>query len=353
VKPLFEVLPHDRQCYDEHLRDWLPPRLIDVHVHVWLARLQSAAAERMARTVTWPARVAADNAVEDLIATYELLFPGKEVGALTFSLVRPGDDFDTLNAYTADSSRRYPRFASLLFATPAWSGEEFEQRVIAGGFVGAKVYLNHSPAYLPEKELRIFDFLPPHQLDVLDRHGWIVMLHIPRHGRLQDPVNLYQMLELEQRWPNVRVIIAHVGRAYCDGDVGDAFKVLAPTRRLLWDFSANTNATVFRQLLDAVGPRRVLFGSDLPITRMRMRRIQRDGRYVNLVPPGLYGDVSGDPNMGEVTPEEGRRLTFFLYEELLAFKQAATAAGLSRQEVAAVFHDNAAALLAEAGRRAR
>ena len=346
MKPLFEVCAHDRQIYAEQLRDWLPPRLIDSHVHVWLERLQAQSGDRMARTVTWPALVARDNSVEDLIATYELLFPGKEVGALTFSLVRPGDDFTTLNAYTADCSRRHPRFPSLLFTTPAWSGEELAQRIVAGGFVGAKVYLNHSPAYLPEKEIRIFDFLPPHQLDVLDRHGWIVMLHIPRSGRLKDPVNLHQMLELEQRWPQVRVIVAHVGRAYCDGDVGEAFRVLAPTRRMLWDFSANTNANVFRQLIDAVGPRRILFGSDLPITRMRMRRIERDGHYVNLVPPGRYGDVSGDPNMGEVSREEGERLTFFLYEELLAFKQAATGAGLTKADIAAVFHDNAAELLA-------
>ncbi len=77
------------------------------------------------------------------------------------------------------------------------------------------------------KEIRIFDFLPPHQLDVLNRNGWVVMLHIPRDGRLGDPVNLAQMVEIEKNWPRVRVIIAHVGRAYCDEDVGHAFEKLS------------------------------------------------------------------------------------------------------------------------------
>ena len=59
-------------------------------------------------------------------------------------------------------------------------------------------------AAIPSDEIPIFDFLPPHQLEVMDRHGWIVMLHIPRDGRLRDPLNLAQMLEIEQRYPRVQ-----------------------------------------------------------------------------------------------------------------------------------------------------
>lgn len=38
------------------------------------------------------------------------------------------------------------------------------------------------------------------------------MLHIPRDGRLKDPVNLAQMMEIEEKYPKVKLIIAHVGR---------------------------------------------------------------------------------------------------------------------------------------------
>jgi hypothetical protein len=82
---------------------------------------------------------------------------------------------------------------------------------------------------------------------------------------------------------------------------------------------------------------------------MRMRRICEEGFYVNLVPPGLYGDVSDDPHMREVSEEEGSRLSFFMYEELLAFRQAAEAVGLSAEDVADVMYDNAARLITNAG----
>ncbi len=345
MPPLFDVKAVDRRCYEEELRDWLPDQLFDVHVHCWLRSLQTQQ-ESDKRTVSWPHLVAAENPIEHLLESYRLFFPGKECGALIFSMVRPGDPFDPLNDYVAKVVREHDNYEGLLFAHPQWSAETFEQKILDGGFRGAKVYLNHSPAYLPVDELRIFDFLPHHQLDVLDRHGWVVMLHIPRHARLRDPVNLHQMLEIEQRYPRVKVIIAHVGRAYCAEDVGDAFRILAPTERMLFDFSANTNAGVFGQLLDAVGPKRVLFGSDLPITRMRMRRIERDGRYLNLVPPRLYGDVSNDPNMAEVSPEDADQLTWFIYEELRAFRVAADAAGLTMADRRDIFHDNARRILA-------
>ena len=53
--------------------------------------------------------------------------------------------------------------------------------------------------------------------------------------------------------------------------------------------------------------------------------------------------------MREVDDEEGARLSFFLYEELLAFRQAAEAVGLSADDVADVMYNNAERLIVSAG----
>ena len=217
---LFEVKEIDRRTYEEELKDFLPLRMIDVHVHVYLARLQKAIDS--GRTVTWPRLVAAESPIEELQETYRLMFPGKEVIPVPMSVYKRGDDLEALNAYTSEAAARngYPAF---IYAPPEWSGEELEENVMAGGFVGVKVYLDLSPDYIPVSEIRIFDFLPHHFLEVINRNRWIAMLHIPRHGRLGDPVNLAQMLEIEEKYPDVKLIIAHVGRAYCEEDAGNAF----------------------------------------------------------------------------------------------------------------------------------
>lgn len=347
MAPLMEIKDVDRRFYAERLRDWLPDELVDIHTHVWrkadFPPPVPQGGEK--RTVTWPSLVAAENPIEDLLETYRLLLPGKRVTPLIFANLPEGGNLDRQNAYVADCSRR-TKAPALIFSDPAWSAAELEAKTQAGGFVGAKSYLSLAPAAIPAKEIRIFDFFPRHQLEVHDRHGWIVMLHIPRDGRLKDPLNLAQLLEIERDFPNLKLIVAHVGRAYCDEDVGNAFEALAATRRLCFDFSANTNDRVFERALRCVGPRRMLFGTDLPILRMRMRRIVRDGRYINVVPKGLYGDVSGDRNMEEVGGPEAERLTLFLYEELDAFRRAAERAGLARADIEDVFCNNARRLLA-------
>ena len=340
--PLFDVLPVDKKFYREKLEEFLPDRIFDVHAHVF--QKTKASSEPAGKTVTWPSRVADCNPVEDLEETSALMFPGKKYVPLMFGVTAKADANGDPNAYvsTVSKERGYP---ALLFTGPDTEPDKLEADIINGGFEGIKVYLTLAPDYIPVNEIRIFDFLTHEHLEVMDRHGWVVMLHISRPARLRDPLNLAQLLEIERRYRNLHLIVAHVGRAYCNSDAGDAFEVLKSTKRMLFEISANTNSWIFEQLIRMAGPSRILFGSDLPITRMRMKRIERDGIYVNLVPRGLYGDVSGDKNMGELDPPESDQLTFFLYEEIEAFRQAAVRTKLSREDVERVFWGNAAGLL--------
>lgn len=339
--PIREV---DREFYRAHLEDFLPDVMIDVHTHVWRKEFRSPGYAGT-RGPVWPRRVAEENTIEELLDTYAQMFPGKQVTPLIFGWPERDVDLERTNAYTSTVARQY-RLPALLVTTPSWSASEVEERVRRGGFIGLKPYVDQAPPDIPAQEITIYDFLPRDHLAAADAHGWLVMLHIPRPARLRDPRNLEHLLEIETTYPNVQLIVAHVGRAYCAEDVGEAFAVLRASQRLLFDFSANTNAYVIEQALRTVGPQRIVFGSDLPIVRMRMRRICEDGRYVNLVPPGLYGDLRDDPHMREVSTAEGERLTFFLYEELRAFRRAAEACGLSAAEIADVFHGNAARLIA-------
>ena len=334
---LFEVKPVDKKFYEERLKNFLPQKMIDIHT-------RKKNPDAPVRSVKWPSLVARQNPIEDLMETYRLMFPDKEVTPMIFSSVKLGDDLEGANNYIRECSEKFS-VPSLIYAVPWWTAQEFEEGILKGRFYGCKVYLNLSPAYIPQAEIRIFDFLPHHQLEVLNKHGWIAMLHIPRHGRLKDPVNLAQMLEIERKYPNIKLIIAHIGRAYVNEDVGNAFEVLAETKNMVFDFSANTNQWVFEQTIKAVGPKRILFGSDMPILRMRSKRITKDGIYVNLVPKGLYGDVSGDKNMGEVEGEEAEKLTFFMYEEIDAMRRAAENTGLGKGDIEDMFYNNAKKIL--------
>lgn len=346
---LFEITPYDRKVYEEELKDFLPDKILDIHTHVWrkefCAKKEPVPGE-VKRTVNWPDLVAADNPIEDLQETYRLMFPGKEVRAMMFSGT---DASDANNRYVSESSQR-SGFPALYFSDPRQSADELEEIIREGGFLGIKSYLDKAPAYLDVAEIRIYDFFPRHQLERMDRMGAIVMLHIPRNGRLKDPVNIAQILEIKRDFPNLRLIIAHVGRAYVDSDLGNAFDALTTAPDLMYDFSANCCDAAIEEVIRRAGVKHVMFGTDMPILRMRCHRIQENGTYINLIPPGLYGDPSQDSHLREVSPQEAENITFFAYEELLAFKRVAKKLNLSRQDVEDIMHNNALELI-EGARR--
>jgi predicted TIM-barrel fold metal-dependent hydrolase len=184
----------------------------------------------------------------------------------------------------------------------------------------------------------------------MDKLGAIVMLHIPRSGRLKDPVNLAQIAEIKREFPNVRLIVAHIGRAYVKEDIGNAFDLLDQFPDLLYDFTANCSENVITEVLRHAGPKHVMFGTDMPILRMRCRRIEENGTYINLIPPGLYGDPEQDPHLREVSAQEAEKITFFAYEELLALKRAAETLNLSKADIEDILCNNAENLIADAKR---
>lgn len=337
---LFEVTAYDKKVYEEELKDFLPDKMLDVHTHVYKDELRPQPwrvnGELKRTSNTWVARVAVDDPIEELMETYELMFPGKDVKALMFC----NGLSDANNDYVRDVSAKYG-WPALYYSRSCQSADEVEKKIREGNFLGLKSYLSQSPSYIPVRERRILDFFPEYQLKRMDEMGAIVMCHIPRDGRLKDPVNLYQLVEIANKYPNIHFIVAHVGRAYTEEDLGNSFEILKDAPGLLYDFSANCCDAAIRAVIEHAGTKKVMFGTDMPILRMRTHRIEENGTYINLVPPGLYGTEQDDPHLREVSEEEAKQITFFAYEELLSFKRVAQQLKLSRQDVEDILYNNA------------
>ena len=336
---LLSKTPHDCHFYHEFIKDFLPESIIDCHTHIWLHRFMSG--EAAGRSCLWPQMVARDNSVEDLFQTNLELFPGKKVYPVLYSHVSPSLDTLQSNRYVADCAKRY-RLRAIYMSRTEEPLEQIEQNVAEGGFCGLKVYLEYAPSYIPANEIRIYDFLPKEQLALADKHGWVVQLHIARPRRLADPLNYVQLLEIEQNYPGLQLLVAHLGRVYADEDLGDALEYLRHTEKTIWDFTANTNAYVMEKVLSYFGPERFIYGSDFPIFRMKARRVVENGFYINEIPAGSLGDVSTDPHMREIPYPEAEKITFFIYEEIAACRRAAHRLQLSHSDIQKIFYDNAA-----------
>ena len=111
---------------------------------------------------------------------------------------------------------------------------------------------------------------------------------------------------------------------------------------MYFDFTANLCDDAIRECIKAVGTKRLIFGSDLPIAIMRMYRITENGEYFNVVPRGLYGNVEGEPHMRETDEED---VTLMIYEQILAMKRVAGELNLTKEDIEDIFVGNAKRLL--------
>ena len=333
----FKTNDYDKCVYENELKDFLPDSFIDFHTH--LCKKSFGRWGKSNGGSTWTRLVYEEQTAEDLKNAYLDMFPDKNVTPLVFGGC--SCDIKMANDYVLEAGKEYG-WSTLYRTSYDMPADELEENVKKGGFLGLKPYLSSCPTYLPANEIRIFDFLPHSHLEKADKNGWIVMLHIPRNGRFKDIVNLAQLAEIEEKYPNIKLIIAHIGRAYAKEDIGNAFDVVGKGENTYFDFTANLSDDAIRACINAVGTKKLIFGSDMPIAIMRMYRIVENGVYYNIVPRGLYGDVDGQPHMRQTDEKD---ITIMMYEQLRAFKRVAAELKLSDSDIEAVMRTNAEKLL--------
>lgn len=333
----FKPTEYDKHVYETELKDFLPDKIVDAHIHIWDETCVKTAPSNGGSK--WTRLIAENLTGEDLVKATQLLLPGKEVTPLVFGSCSCATDI--ANAMVLKEKKAFG-FPALYRTSYDISAEKLEKEVLEGGYLGLKPYLTFCPPYIPIPEIRIFDFLPHHQLEVANKHGWIVMLHVARDARLRDKVNVAQLMEIEERYPNIKLVVAHIGRAYAKEDIGDAFETLSKTKNMVFDFTANVCDDAIRACIEAVGPKRLLFGSDLPIAFMRMYRITENGVYYNVVPRGLYGDVSNEAHMRETDEKD---VTIMYYEQIRAMKRVAEELKLTKSDIEDIFYNNAMRLM--------
>lgn len=336
----------DRACWQEHLDPWLPQRLIDAHTHVAEPAHRLVPMTDAMRRQYWVNELLEPIDAPAAERCYRTVFPGREFSCLAFGM--PDLDFD-LDAQNAYLQRECPSrgWHSLAVVRPQWSQEKVAALLDAPGVIGLKPYYSLISANRETRdahlEASIFAYLPPHQLEVANaRHAWVT-LHVPKAARLGHPDNVREVRELRRRYPNLSLVIAHLGRCYTEPHALEALPQFADDPGLYFDTSAVLNPVCHRIALKHFGPRRILYGSDNPILYMRGRRQYHDRTYVNRTSHPFHF------NRERETPEIEARYTLYMYEDLLAIKQACGQLGLTgRAELEAIFHDNAVRLIQRA-----
>ena len=333
----------DRAFWEEHLEGWAPRRITDAHAHVTKKEFRREPMTEEMRRQFWVNELYEPMDAETAAHCDRICYPGREVGRIALGTVSLACDIETANEYLRVECVEHD-WQALISLIPQWPAERLETELMKPGVLGVKPYytlIGHDPATRDtHQEASIFDFLPHHALEVLNDRGSWVTLHVPKADRLPHPDNIREIREIRRRYPDVVLVIAHLGRCYTEPHAREGLPPLADDPGLYFDNSAVLNPAVHRLALELLGPERILYGTDNPVFFMRGRRQWQGRKYINRTSHPFFF------NREREAPEIEAGYTLYMYEALRTLKDACGALGYGRREVEAIFHDNAARLTA-------
>ena len=319
------------RIWQEEFEDFVPERVLDMHVHIF-----DDATIPAGDTYSCGGHPIRSYTFDEFDADLADLYPGRHTEALCFGTPHREYDMAANNAYVARAADRERFFPLRLFDPNEPDHEAVRRDLIENRHLGIKPYLNYVVKDDPN-DVEIHEMVPPWIMEIVDDLGLMVMLHIPRKKRLADPINQRQIVELCERHPNARIILAHVGRAYYLRNVVGYLDALKDIPNLWFDLAMLNSWEVLEYLFATVPHEKILYATDTPIALAPGKSVEINDQYTYVTPVPWHLSIS----------DEHRKLVFtsFLYEELRAIKKAAERLALGGEFLEGLFYDNGRALI--------
>lgn len=325
----------DAEFYDYHLKDRMPSKIFDVHVHLNLPEHIPHITEERIHS-DWAFECGLYLTMEEALQRAKMLFPGIDYSLAGFPWPIREANLEKNNAYLIKKNEEGTAFP-FMGVRPEWDPDYLEEQL--PHFCGFKPYPDFV-AHYKGAENSIFDFLPHSHLSVLDRHKKAVVLHLPRKDRLADANNVRELLEIRQKYPDITIIIAHLGRSFCPIYLEKGLSQMgADVDGFYFDTAAVINPAVYRLAFDRLDCQKILYGTDAPLMYWHGKRRWTETTYENL----CREDYSWNRHAEGVEMEQS--YTFILYEQLKNILDTMDSFGFSMDEKIGFFGENAKCIL--------
>ena len=262
----------DRDFVERHVTPYLPDQIFDAHAHLFCHTHYSDGTMPPGLATT-PSRLGLDA----YRAYIDWIHPGgRTKGGLFFGLAFLGDrvannDFVVQEVETAKANE-FLAYGQMLIA-PEMEADYVRQEVQRNGFVGLKPYHLMAQVEGPTFQAPIEAYLTEAHVQVAHELGLSITLHMVRDRALADPVNQVTIRRYCERYPNMRLILAHAARGFNPWHTIEGIESLRGLHNVWCDTSAVTEAGAFEVIVDVLGHERLLYGTDFHVSHIRGRCI--------------------------------------------------------------------------------
>lgn len=327
----------DRAIWRDELDGFVPQRVYDLHTHMTHSRFDLGEGPGYAASGGPWALLDQGTTTELLDQTDALLMPGRSVERLIFGMPHKKCDFAGSNDFVACEAAKRPASAALMLVHPSMSAEEVDGAIRRHRFIGFKPYRWYSTTGDP-KNCRIGEFMSEHILEVGNRYGLLVGLHLSKQDAIADEENLADLERYAEKYPRLRWGLFHCARSYSDWPMEKAAPRLRRIPNVWYETSSVCETDAFDALFETADPSRVCYGSDdLAVGADRGKYIAYGRAWVSM----------SERNQTFNTDHCDGRMTFTRYEMLRGMKRAARHARFTPQQIEDLFWNNAVRLIAE------
>jgi hypothetical protein len=266
----------------------------------------------------------------------KMLYPDSNVSFVGFPWPIKEADINANNAYL-QQCRSTHEVIPVMCVRPEWNAENCEQQLVAGNFAGFKPYPDLvAQTGVKGPDVSIFSFIPHDLLRVLDKHKKALVLHLPRKGRFADIDNINELRNMRQKYPNIRIVIAHFGRCFNEIYLIQAIQKLKnEINDFYYDTAAVSNKEVYKIAFDHIDDTRILYGTDMPILLWHGKSVWTRDSYIHYCAENLPWKRPLPQG------EDGSQYTLFIYEQLKAIFLAAQECHYTTQQIQNIFANNA------------
>ena len=313
------------QAFADSVQDYLPGEVFDVHAHLY----RVGEADAGGFVASGPAAATIDVWREHMSRQ---VGTGRPRGALFIPMPRPGRLTED-NDYVVEQVANAPDSRGSVLISPGMDREDLDRWLAADGIAGLKPYHVFSTED-PTFQASLGSYLPVWAWALAHERSLVITLHLVRDRALADPGNLQEIVSKCREYPQARLILAHAARGFHAPNTIDAVASLRGLENVYFDSAAVCESAAMEAILYEFGPRKLLWGSDFPVSEKR-------GTCVTV------GDGFAwiNPDRVDVHPNSPACNTLPVgLESLRALKQAADNFGLNDQDLRDIFHDNACRL---------
>ncbi len=312
------------------LRASLPEKVFDVHAHVYKLSDLNLSADHVLRRRPESASIASwRNGVGAIVAR-------NLTGGLFFPYPAAEADVKACNKYLLAQLNRHPDSRGLLLITPNTTPEELSAYLEVPQIVGFKPYYTFSNRK-PVAQADVSDYLPEWALQTANERGLVITLHLVKKQALADPQNEQDIRRIYSQYPNIKLVLAHAGRSFHGPHATRGASALADLHNLWFDASAICEAEPLKAILDSFGPRRLMWGTDYPLSHERGRAVTLGEGFF-----WIQEDTVRWDNLPETYVHDPALLGI---ESLRALLSAADDVGLNAGDLQDIFCENAMRLL--------